>query len=158
MDHPAHDWARDAQKLTDYWASHKVKQDRNSPSSPISFTRNGPAYRQEHKNLKGWKPESSRSHERAELIFTALAELSTRQNRETAWQWPAANKNAQSRAARSPTARVELESKPAARSFTGRELSAASKSKKTLKLEPPAAGNGFGEGLMFVASSSENPI
>jgi hypothetical protein len=72
-------------KLTDYWATHDVK-----PGDEFAILTN--LIHQEwsgvsvvkHKNLKGLKTQNLRDHmSEAELIFTALAELSTRQIAET---------------------------------------------------------------------------
>lgn len=72
-------------KLTDYWASHDVK-----PGQEFAILTNiihqewtGVSIK-EHKKLKGLKSQNLRDHmSEAELIFTALAELSTRQVAET---------------------------------------------------------------------------
>jgi hypothetical protein len=72
-------------KLTDYWATHDVK-----PGDEFAILTN--LIHQEwsgvsvvkHKNLRGLKTQNLRDHmSEAELIFTALAELSTRQIAET---------------------------------------------------------------------------
>ena len=72
-------------KRTDYWATHDVK-----PVDEFAILTN--LIHQEwsgvsvvkHKNLKGLKTQNLRDHmSEAELIFTALAELSTRQIAET---------------------------------------------------------------------------
>jgi DNA-damage-inducible protein D len=68
-------------KLTDYWADHEIK-----PGDEFAILTNiihqewsGVAVK-EHKKLKGLKDQNLRDHmSEAELIFTALAELSTRQ-------------------------------------------------------------------------------
>jgi hypothetical protein len=72
-------------KLTDYWAAHEIKKEDeyailtnviHQEWSGVSVTA--------HKNLKGLKTQNLRDHmSEAELIFTALAELSTRQIAET---------------------------------------------------------------------------
>jgi hypothetical protein len=72
-------------KLTDYWAAHDIKKEDefailtniiHQEWSGVSVTA--------HKNLKGLKTQNLRDHmSEAELIFTALAELSTRQIAET---------------------------------------------------------------------------
>lgn len=72
-------------KLTDYWKEHGIEQ-------PSEFAILTNIIHQEwagisvkdHKNAKGLKSENLRDHmSEAELIFTALAELSTRQIAET---------------------------------------------------------------------------
>jgi hypothetical protein len=72
-------------KLTDYWATHDIKKGDeyailtnliHQEWSGVSVTA--------HKDLKGLKTQNLRDHmSEAELIFTALAELSTRQIAET---------------------------------------------------------------------------
>jgi hypothetical protein len=72
-------------KLTDYWATHDIKKGEeytiltnliHQEWSGVSVTA--------HKDLKGLKTQNLRDHmSEAELIFTALAELSTRQIAET---------------------------------------------------------------------------
>jgi hypothetical protein len=68
-------------KLTDYWSEHDVKEGSefailtniiHQEWTGVSVT--------EHKDMKGLKSQNLRDHmSEAELIFTALAELSTRQ-------------------------------------------------------------------------------
>lgn len=68
-------------KLTDYWKEHEVKETRE-----FAFLTNiihqewADITVKQHKDLKGLKTQNLRDHmSEAELIFTALAELSTRQ-------------------------------------------------------------------------------
>lgn len=72
-------------KLTDYWAEHDVKS-RNEfaiLTNIIHQEWTGVSVK-EHKNIKGLKTHNLRDHmSEAELIFTSLAELSTRQIAET---------------------------------------------------------------------------
>jgi len=68
-------------KLTDYWKDHEITQDEEFAvlTNIIHQEWSGLTVR-EHKNLKGLKSQNLRDHmSEAELIFTALAELSTRQ-------------------------------------------------------------------------------
>lgn len=68
-------------KLTDYWASHDIKQGTEYAilTNIIHQEWSGVSVK-DHKNLKGIKSQNLRDHmSEAELIFTALAELSTRQ-------------------------------------------------------------------------------
>ena len=68
-------------KLTDYWKDHAVSGEREYAllTNLIHQEWSGVSVRQ-HKDLKGLKTQSLRDHmSEAELIFTALAELSTRQ-------------------------------------------------------------------------------
>jgi prophage antirepressor-like protein len=124
-------------KLTDYWASHKVKQGQEFAilTNLIHEERSGVSVK-EHKNLKGLESQNLRDHmSEAELIFTALAELSTRQIAETAVAVGLpANKNAAKSGGKiSQRARVELESKTGRKVVTGENYLPPSKSKKTLK-------------------------
>ncbi len=68
-------------KLTDYWKDHKVKeQDEYAILTNIIHQEWTDISVQHHKKVKGLRTENLRDHmTEAELIFTALAELSTRQ-------------------------------------------------------------------------------
>ena len=68
-------------KLTDYWKEHDVKeQNEYAILTNIIHEEWSNLSVKGHKNLKGLKTENLRDHmTEAELIFTALAELSTRQ-------------------------------------------------------------------------------
>jgi hypothetical protein len=68
-------------KLTDYWAGHDIKKgDEFAILTNIIHQEWSGVGVQAHRNLKGLKTENLRDHmSEAELIFTALAELSTRQ-------------------------------------------------------------------------------
>ncbi len=68
-------------KLTDYWKDHDIKEGMEFAilTNIIHQEWSGLSIK-EHKNLKGLKSQNLRDHmSEAELIFTALAELSTRQ-------------------------------------------------------------------------------
>jgi hypothetical protein len=68
-------------KLTDYWKAHDVKEGREYAilTNIIHHEWSGVSVK-EHKGLKGLQDQNLRDHmSEAELIFTALAELSTRQ-------------------------------------------------------------------------------
>ena len=68
-------------KLTDYWSEHDIKEGEEYAilTNIIHQEWSGLSVK-EHKNLKGKKSQNLRDHmSEAELIFTALAELSTRQ-------------------------------------------------------------------------------
>jgi len=68
-------------KLTDYWKDHKITENKEFAilTNIIHQEWSGLSVK-EHKNLKGLKSQNLRDHmSEAELIFTALAELSTRQ-------------------------------------------------------------------------------
>ncbi len=68
-------------KLTDYWKEHEVtKQDEYAILTNIIHEEWTDISVKQHKQLKGLKRENLRDHmTEAEIIFTALAELSTRQ-------------------------------------------------------------------------------
>jgi hypothetical protein len=72
-------------KLTDYWKESGVeKNDEFAFLTNIIHTEWAGLSVKQHKNLKGLKQQNLRDHmSEAELIFTALAELSTRQIAET---------------------------------------------------------------------------
>jgi len=68
-------------KLTDYWKDHEITKDEEFAilTNIIHQEWSGVTVK-EHKNIKGLKTQNLRDHmSEAELIFTALAELSTRQ-------------------------------------------------------------------------------
>jgi DNA-damage-inducible protein D len=68
-------------KLTDYWANHDIKKgDEFAILTNLIHQEWSGISVQGHKQIKGLKAENLRDHmSEAELIFTALAELSTRQ-------------------------------------------------------------------------------
>ncbi|NLQ18782.1 hypothetical protein HGG82_14335 [Marinomonas sp. M1K-6] len=72
-------------KLTDYWADHDIKQGEEfAILTNIIHQEWADTSVKAHKNLKGLKSQNLRDHmSEAELIFTALAELSTRHIAET---------------------------------------------------------------------------
>lgn len=72
-------------KLTDYWKDHEVKENKEfAILTKIIHQEWSDITVKQHKDLKGLKTQNLRDHmSEAELIFTALAELSTRQIAET---------------------------------------------------------------------------
>ena len=68
-------------KLTDYWKDHEISEgEEYAILTHIIHQEWSGLSVKEHKNLKGLKSQNLRDHmSEAELIFTALAELSTRQ-------------------------------------------------------------------------------
>ena len=72
-------------KLTDYWKEHGIKKDDEfAILTNIIHQEWAEVSVKEHKEIKGLKSQNLRDHmSEAELIFTALAELSTRQIAET---------------------------------------------------------------------------
>lgn len=72
-------------KLTDYWANHDIKKgDEFAILTNIIHQEWSGVNVKDHKEIKGLQSQNLRDHmSEAELIFTALAELSTRQIAET---------------------------------------------------------------------------
>ena len=72
-------------KLTDYWATHEIKKgDEYAILTNLIHQEWSGVSVKAHKDLKGLQTQNLRDHmSEAELIFTALAELSTRQIAET---------------------------------------------------------------------------
>ncbi|MBX7062104.1 MAG: Bro-N domain-containing protein [Pyrinomonadaceae bacterium] len=67
-------------KLTDYWKDHGIKGDEYAVLTNIIHQEWSDVTVKEHKKLKGLKTQNLRDHmSEAELLFTALAELTTRQ-------------------------------------------------------------------------------
>jgi len=102
-------------KLTDYWAGHDIK-----PGQEFAILTNiihkewaGVSVK-DHKDMKGLKTQNLRDHmSEAELIFTALAELSTRQLAESAEATGMAENESAARSGGriARKARLDLESK-----------------------------------------------
>jgi hypothetical protein len=124
-------------KLTDYWAGHDIKQGEefailtniiHQEWSGVGVTA--------HKNLKGLKTQNLRDHmSEAELIFTALAELSTRQIAESVKATGMVeNKSAARIGGRiAKGARLELESKTGRKVITGENYLPPAKAAKQVK-------------------------
>ena len=72
-------------KLTDYWKEHEIRKESEFAVLTDIIHREWTGLKvKEHKSLKGLQNQNLRDHmSEAELIFTALAELSTRQIAET---------------------------------------------------------------------------
>ena len=102
-------------KLTDYWKDHEITKEDEYPilTNIIHQEWSGVSVKK-HKDIKGLKAQNLRDHmSEAELIFTALAELSTRQIAESvnATGMPE-NKEAGKKGGKiAKNARLELESK-----------------------------------------------
>jgi DNA-damage-inducible protein D len=110
-------------KLTDYWAEHDVKKGEEYAilTNLIHQEWSGVSVRA-HKDLKGLHTQNLRDHmSEAELIFTALAELSTRQIAETTGATGLTeNKSAaKTGGSISKRARLELENQTGKRVVTG---------------------------------------
>jgi len=110
-------------KLTDYWKDHDITKDEEfAILTNIIHQEWADVSVKEHKLLKGLKTQNLRDHmSEAELIFTALAELSTRQIAESteATGLPE-NKNAGKKGGGiAKKARLELEEKTGKRVISG---------------------------------------
>jgi DNA-damage-inducible protein D len=110
-------------KLTDYWAAHDVKKGEEYAilTNLIHQEWSGVSVKA-HKELKGLETQNLRDHmSEAELIFTALAELSTRQIAETtAATGLTENKSAAKTGGKiAQRARLELENQTGKRVVTG---------------------------------------
>ncbi len=124
-------------KLTDYWQESGVKKgDEFAALTNIIHQEWTGLTVKEHKDLKGLKSQNLRDHmSEAELIFTALAELSTRQIAETT-KAKGIQENAlasKKGGAVAKNARKELESKTDKRVVTGENFLPPAKDKKKLK-------------------------
>ena len=110
-------------KLTDYWATHDVKKgEEYAILTNIIHQEWSEVSVKTHKEMKGLKTQNLRDHmSEAELIFTALAELSTRQIAETVTATGMAEntKAAKTGGKISKRARLELESKTGKKVVTG---------------------------------------
>jgi len=124
-------------KLTDYWKQSGVeKSDEFALLTNIIHQEWTGLTVKKHKNLKGLKTQNLRDHmSEAELIFTALAELSTRQIAETE-EAKGLQENAKAGkkgGTIAKNARIALEEKTGRRVVTGENFLPPSKEKKKLK-------------------------
>jgi endonuclease III-like uncharacterized protein len=124
-------------KLTDYWQDHKItKEDEYAILTNIIRQEWSGVSVKKHKDMKGLKTQNLRDHmNEAELIFTALAELSTRQIAESV-DATGMNENAEAgkkggRIAKK--ARLELESKTGKSVITSQNYLPPAKKQKQLK-------------------------
>ena len=124
-------------KLTDYWKDNKVKErDEYAILTNIIHQEWLDLSVQEHKNLKKLKKQNLRDHMTdAELVFTALAELSTRQIAETMkTKGLERNKIPAKKGGRiAKNARKELEKKTGKKVISGKNFLASGWEKKKLK-------------------------
>ena len=124
-------------KLTDYWKEHEIKGEEEYASLTNIIHREwtGVSVKQ-HKGLKSLKSQNLRDHmSEAELIFTALAELSTRQIAESN-QAVGFNENKTSGkkgGAIAKKARLDLESKTGKNVVTGENFLPPKKQVKQIK-------------------------
>ncbi|MDP2681351.1 MAG: BRO family protein [Deltaproteobacteria bacterium] len=124
-------------KLTDYWKDHEVKGEKEYAilTNIIHQEWSGISVKK-HKGMKGIKTQNLRDHmSEAELIFTALAELSTRQIAESvdATGMPENAEAGKKGGKIARKARLELEQKTGRRVVTGENFLPPAKPKKELK-------------------------
>ena len=124
-------------KLTDYWKDHEItKEDEYAILTNIIHQEWSGVSVKKHKDIKGLKAQNLRDHmSEAELIFTALAELSTRQIAESvnATGMPE-NKEAGKKGGKiAKNARLELESKTGKNVITSENYLLPVKKPKQLK-------------------------
>ena len=107
-------------KLTDYWAGHDIeKGDEFAILTNIIHQEWAEVSVQAHKDLKGLRTQNLRDHmSEAELIFTALAELSTRQIAESV----DANGMVQNKAAAKTGGRIAKKARLELEQKTGRKV------------------------------------
>jgi hypothetical protein len=121
-------------KLTDYWAAHDIKKgDEYAILTNLIHQEWSGVSVNAHKDLKGLKTQNLRDHmSEAELIFTALAELSTRQIAETVTATGLAeNQTAAKTGGKiAKRARLELEAQTGKRVVTGENYLPPGSSKK----------------------------
>lgn len=125
-------------KLTDYWKETGIKeQDEFAMLTNIIHKEWTDLTVKQHKDLKGLKSQNLRDHmSEAELIFTALAELSTRQiaDSENAQGLTENAKVSKKGGAVAKNARKELEAKTGKSVITGENFLPPAKEKKKLSL------------------------
>ncbi|MBC8259015.1 MAG: Bro-N domain-containing protein [SAR324 cluster bacterium] len=124
-------------KLTDYWKEHDIKDEQEYAilTNIIHKEWTGVTVKQ-HKGIKSLKSQNLRDHmSEAELIFTALAELSTRQIAETDQATGLSqNKTAGKKGgAVAKKARLDLESKTGKNVVTGENFLPPKKQNKQIK-------------------------
>ncbi len=123
-------------KLTDYWKEHEIKgEDEYAILTNIIHQEWSGISVKKHKDLKGLKTQNLRDHmSEAELIFTALAELSTRQIAESVdATGMSENAEAGKKGGKiAKKARLELEEKTGRNVVTGENFLPPSRKKKQL--------------------------
>ncbi len=124
-------------KLTDYWKDHEISEGEEYAilTNIIHQEWSGLSVK-EHKNLKGLKSQNLRDHmSEAELIFTALAELSTRQVAESVnATGMEENKNAARKGGKvANRARIDFEKTTGRKVVTDKNFLSTSKKPKQIK-------------------------
>jgi hypothetical protein len=124
-------------KLTDYWANHDIKQgEEYAILTNIIHQEWADVSVKEHKEMKGLQTHNLRDHmSEAELIFTALAELSTRQIAESvdANGMTENEEAAKTGGSIAKNARLELEAKTGKKVVGGENFLSPSKRKSITK-------------------------
>lgn len=124
-------------KLTDYWKKHEItKNEEYAVLTNIIHQEWSGLSVKEHKNLKGLKSQNLRDHmSEAELIFTALAELSVRQvaEKERATGITANKKAAKTGGSIAKRARVDFENQTGQKVITGENYLPGRKNPKQIK-------------------------
>lgn len=124
-------------KLTDYWKNHEIsKEEEYAILTNIIHQEWSGVSVKKHKTIKGLKTQNLRDHmSEAELIFTALAELSTRQIAESVdATGMKENTEASKKGGRiAKRARLELEAKTGKSVVTGENFLPPNTNKKPLK-------------------------
>ena len=124
-------------KLTDYWKDHEIKgEDKYAILTNIIHQEWSDVSVKKHKEIKGLKTQNLRDHmSEAELIFSALAELSTRQIAESV-DATGMDENAESGKKGgkiAKKARIELEQKTGKSVVTGENFLPPSSPKKEIE-------------------------
>ncbi|MBU4012234.1 MAG: hypothetical protein KJ550_02060 [Proteobacteria bacterium] len=127
-------------KLTDYWQGHEItREDEFAALTNIIHQEWSGVSVKKHKNIKGLKTQNLRDHmSEAELIFTALAELSTRQIAESVdATGMVENADAGKKGGKiAKKARLELESKTGKSVITSENYLPPTKKQRQIKQKP----------------------
>ena len=127
-------------KLTDYWKDHEItKEDEYALLTNIIHQEWSGVSVKKHKDIKGLKAQNLRDHlNEAELIFTALAELSTRQIAESVnATGMVENADAGKKGRKiAKKARLELEEKTGKSIITSENYLPTAKTQRQLKHKP----------------------
>jgi hypothetical protein len=132
-------------KLTDYWKDHEItKEDEYAILTNIIHQEWSGVSVKKHKDIKGLKTQNLRDHmNEAELIFTALAELSTRQIAESVdATGMVENADAGKKGGKiAKKARLELESKTGKSVITSENYLPPAKKQRQIKQKPDNTGD-----------------
>ncbi len=135
-------------KLTDYWKDHEItKEDEYAILTNIIHQEWSGVSVTKHKEIKGLKTQNLRDHmSEAELIFTALAELSTRQIAESVnATGMVENADAGKKGGKiAKNARLELEAKTGKSVITSENYLPPAKKQRQIKQKPDINGDEVG--------------